>query len=275
MYSDRELAALYPADYYAYQQETQVSRWKQLAKRLLGYWQGTNEPRFSRRGRCLDIGCGAGSFVQKMLLEGWESHGVEINRLAAEVGSSRGLDIHAGDLQSAQFPDSYFDYVRASHSLEHVTSPQETLLEINRILRPGGIVMLAVPNVESLNARIFKENWWHLCVPVHPFSFSAKTLTRLVANCGFLVETVRYNSDYVGTLGSVQIWLNRNKQRRSSQGLVFNSRTLRVLSGWLQKVFDLLGWGDMIEITAIKPALNSPSKSATSHNTVESMSRLA
>jgi hypothetical protein len=44
MYSDEELKALYPEDYYAYQEEVQAGRWKTRAKKLLGYWQGTKDP---------------------------------------------------------------------------------------------------------------------------------------------------------------------------------------------------------------------------------------
>jgi len=252
MYCDEELASLYPADYYAYQDQLHVSRAKQIAKRALGYWQGTKEPKLPRPGRFLDVGCGSGSFLQKMLREGWECHGVEISRKAVALGRSRGLNICIGNL-SAHFHSEYFDYIRASHSLEHMTSPRETLLEIYRILKPGGTLMLAVPNIDSVNAKVFKQYWWHLCAPVHAFDFSVKTLSRLLSECGFELRKVRFNSDYVGLLGSLQIWLNRDKQRNSSHGFVFNSRVLRVWSSWVQKLLDLAGSGDMIEVTATKP----------------------
>src|SRR5262249_2497444 len=60
MYSDVELTALYPSDYYAYVDEVKGGLWKQCAKKWLGYWQGTREPQFHTPGKFLDIGCGNG-----------------------------------------------------------------------------------------------------------------------------------------------------------------------------------------------------------------------
>lgn len=252
MYSDEELTALYPTDYYAYGDDPEVARWKQLTKKLLGYWNGTKEPHFEKPGRFLDIGSGSGAFVKRMVQQGWESYGIEVNRAAVELGRSKGLDIRHGTLQQASFPGHYFDYIRASHSLEHVSYPNETLDEISRILKPDGTLLIAVPNIDSLNARVFKKYWWHLCAPVHTFSYSVNTLTRMLDQHGFVPREVVFNSDYVGLLGSVQIWLNRRTGRRSSQGPVFTPRFLRVISGWLQKLFDIYKSGDMIEVIASK-----------------------
>ena len=91
MYSDGELTALYPSDYYAYQDEVRGSLWKQRAKKLLGYWQGTREPRFNRPGTFLDIGCGSGAFVERMRDAGWRAQGVEVNEAAARAAQFRDL----------------------------------------------------------------------------------------------------------------------------------------------------------------------------------------
>ncbi len=255
MYSDQELAALYPSNYYSYQPPTKVHPLKQWLKKMLGYWQGTKEPAFSRPGKFLDLGCGSGVFVDTMRHRGWTSHGVEISRQASEAGQARGIDIYCGALEQAGFPAAYFDYVRASHSLEHMSDPKQVLRELNRILKPGGTLLIAVPNAASLNARIFREHWWHLCPPIHCFGYSRDTVRRLLHQHGFEVIRVVFNSDYVGLLGSLQVWLNRKNGRRSWQGRVFNSYALRVLAGWLQTLQDWAGAGDMIEVTAVKRAV--------------------
>jgi len=250
MPSDQELAQMYPAEYYAYQEEPKTNELKQFCKRILGYWQGVTDPCFDRPGVFLDIGCGSGSHVERMRQIGWKSYGVELNHAAATRGAARGLQIFSGNLFQAGFSASFFDYVRASHSLEHMPSPHEILDEIHRILKPDGKLLVAVPNIESFTARLFRQYWWHLGPPIHPFSYSCTTLTRLLKEHGFHVEKLRFNSDYVGLLGSFQIWLNRRKNRPSSSGLLFQNRPLRVLCGWLQTVCDLLSRGDMIEVTA-------------------------
>ena len=263
MPSDGELASLYPSDYYAYQDPPTASRWKLKAKKLLGYWRGTKEPEFKRPGRFLDLGCGSGEMVDRMRRLGWDSYGVEINVPAASLGRSRGLQISTGRLQDANLPREQFDYVRASHSFEHVTCPHETLDEIQRLLRPGGKLLLAVPNTASLPARLFGPYWWHLCPPVHPFGYSVQTLARLLAQHGFQVTKVVFNSDYVGLLGSFQIWLNRHNGRRSFDGPIFRNHVLRVLCGWIQKVCDVAKVGDMIEVHARNAELSLRSENSS------------
>ncbi len=254
MYSDEELADLYPADYYAYQDEIQSAPWKVRAKRLLGYWQGTKDPEFKAPGVMLDIGCGAGTFLTSMLKKGWSVHGVEINSAAAKLAQSRGLKVFNGALAQANFPSESFDYIRASHSFEHITRPHETLSEVYRLLRPTGKLLLAVPNIEGLSARLFGGNWYHLCPPVHAFNYSVKTLSRALAMHNFEVTRLVFNSHYAGLLGSLQIRLNQQSGKRSFEGFFFNNWGLRVLCGWAENVTDWFGLGDMIEITAIKKA---------------------
>jgi SAM-dependent methyltransferase len=266
MPSDEELASLYPNDYYAYRDAPKAGRWKLKAKKLLGYWQGTKEPAFDRPGRFLDIGCGSGDFVARMGEQGWDSHGVEINKQAALTGRTRGLEIRAGTVQDASLATDHFDYIRASHSFEHLTRPHETLDVINRLLNPAGRLLLAVPNVDSFPARLFKRYWWHLCPPVHPLGYSVKTLSRLLEDHGFRVTRVVFNSDYVGLLGSLQICLNRHSGKRSFDGPLFRNHVLRVLCQWIQKVCDAMKIGDMIEIHAQKAQSSIHDQSASQTN---------
>jgi SAM-dependent methyltransferase len=253
MYSDEELGALYPDDYYAYQDDFPRSRSKEIIKSLLGLHFGTHDPEFSSPGRILDLGCGTGWFLREMRDKGWDSYGVEINSAAAELGRKKaGLNIKAGTLRQADFPEDYFDYVRANHSFEHISCPSETLVEIRRILRPGGRLLIGVPNVAGLNAKIFGQYWWYLGAPVHPFTYSVRTLTQLLEKQQFEIVKITYNSDYSGILGSSQIWANRTNGRKSTEGALFRNPVLKVLSQWVAKCVDLFEAGDAIEIVASK-----------------------
>ncbi len=253
MYSDQELAALYPGDYYAYQDKFRVRHWRELARKLLGYYVGTKEPRFKAPGTILDLGCGSGWFLDSMRSRGWKTYGVEISEQAAVLGKSQGLQICCGNLQDANFPSEFFDYVRANHSFEHISCPNDTLEEIYRILKPQGKLLICVPNINSLNARVFEKYWWHLCVPVHTFNYSTDTLRNIVVKNGFNVEQVSFNSDYFGILGSLQIWLNRKNGKKSTDGIMINNYLLRFVCQCAANLIDLAGQGDMIEITATKP----------------------
>jgi|SRR5579863_10398696 len=256
MYEDSELAPFYPEDYYAYQDCFQESsRARKLLKKLLCYEAGTKEPSFDHPGKLLDVGCGSGWFLARMRDRGWETYGVEINEIAAKVGAERGkLHIFQGTLLDANFPTDYFDYVRLNHSFEHMSCPNETLQEIRRVLKPGGRVLIGVPNHDGMNARMFGRYWWYLGIPVHPFNYSAANLTSLITRNGLCVESLTYNSDFSGLLGSIQIWLNRNDGKKSTEGLLINTIPLKILCHWIAKTFDLVRQGDAIEVISRKPS---------------------
>jgi SAM-dependent methyltransferase len=185
--------------------------------------------------------------------KGWDTYGVEINSAAAELGRKQaGLNIVAGTLKQAGFPSDFFDYVRANHSFEHTSCPGETLGEIRRILRPGGRLLIGVPNVAGLNAKIFRQYWWYLGAPVHPFTYSVRTLAQFLERHHFKVVKVTYNSDYSGILGSSQIWANRANGRKSTEGALINNTVLKILSQWAAKCVDSFKAGDAIEIIAEK-----------------------
>lgn len=258
LFSDRELSALYPTDYYAYQDRfANGSKWKEVAKKFLGVRVETRDPQFRAPGTVLDIGCGSGWFLRRMREASWDVHGVEINAAAAELGRRAGLDIFAGTLQEARFPSEFFDYVRSNHSFEHISCPRPTLDEIYRILRPGGKVMIGVPNVAGLNARLFGEYWWYLGAPVHPFTYSAESLCRLLKIHNFCIDKVTFNSDYSGLLGSCQIWLNRKNGRKSTEGVLFSNPFLKIVCHWIAKGTDVFGVGDAIEVVATKRETNA------------------
>lgn len=253
MHSDEELSAMYPADYYAYQDNFSRSRWKEVVKTLLWFRIGTKDPQFAAPGRMLDLGCGSGWFMREMRDKGWDVYGVEINSSASELGRKKAaLNIFAGTLQQAGFPSDFFDYVRANHSFEHIACPGKTLDEIHRVLKPGGRLLIGVPNAAGLNARIFRQYWWYLGAPVHPFTYSVGTLSRLLRKHHFEHLKVTYNSDFSGILGSSQIWANRKNGRASTEGALIRNPVLKVLSHWTAKCIDLFEAGDAIEVTAAK-----------------------
>jgi SAM-dependent methyltransferase len=253
MFSDQELSALYPTNYYSYQDNFQQSRWKELIKQILRCRTRTLDPVFSTPGRMLDLGCGSGWFLSSTRDHGWEAYGVEINNAAAELGRTRGgLNIFSGTLQQANFPSDFFDYIRSNHSFEHVSCPGETLDEVYRILRPGGKVLIGVPNIDGLNAKIFRQYWWYLGAPVHPFGYSVRTLSKLLEKHRFHVQKVIYNSDFSGILGSLQIFLNRRNGQKSSEGWLINNPLLKLGCHWIAKIIDNVHMGDAIEITAGK-----------------------
>jgi SAM-dependent methyltransferase len=244
------LTSLYPPTYYSYQDfyEKDLSTIGKIYKKYLVNI-GTRDPHFKTPGKILDIGCGSGQFLYKMKKKGWIVSGVEVSESAAKLGNElEQLNIYNGNLLQAKFPGASFDYIRSNHSFEHITNPEEVLQEIHRILKPGGKLLIGVPNIVSFNARLFKKYWWYLGAPVHTYNYSVSTLSRMLEKHGFKVERVTHTGDYSGILGSFQIYLNKNSKRKSGEGFFINSRIFRIIAHWIAKVLNRLGSGDAIEI---------------------------
>jgi SAM-dependent methyltransferase len=146
-----------------------------------------------RGGRALDVGCGTGAQMDAARRLGWEVHGVEPSPAAAEFArKTLGLPVVTGTLESAAYPDEHFDVVNLCHVLEHLPDPVATLREVARVLRPNGLVLLAVPNHRSLVALAFGQRWFPWEVPRHLYHFSPATLAALLDRVATL-RLVRVN----------------------------------------------------------------------------------
>ena len=132
--------------------------------------------------KLLDVGCGHGFFLQLAKTSGFAVKGVDISRDCVSYAQQiYGLDVFCGQIQEADIPSASFDVVTCYEVLEHVLSPKGLLTEIRRVLCLGGLLCIAVPNVESYAAR-HNPNWWH---EYHLFHFSRQTLPRYLEETGF------------------------------------------------------------------------------------------
>ena len=163
-----------------------------------------------RAGRVLDVGCGPGFLLRQFQRRGWEAQGTEYSeRAAAHARQSLGLPIHIGELAEARFPNEHFDAVVLWHVLEHVPTPQGTLAEVERILRPGGVFLVGVPNFGSWEARLARDKWFHLDVPRHLNHFTVPNLTWMLSSAGLQVRSDSFLAPEYDTFSFVQSALNR------------------------------------------------------------------
>lgn len=140
------------------------------------------------RGPVLDVGCGRGFLLAYLQTLGYEPHGAEFSETAAwHARHKLKLDVATGPLSQVPWADESFNAVVFWHSLEHFREPAQALAQAARLLRPGGLIAVAVPNFESLQARLFGPNWFHLDVPRHYVHFGAKSLEALLSRFGFRV----------------------------------------------------------------------------------------
>ncbi|MDQ7063158.1 MAG: class I SAM-dependent methyltransferase [candidate division KSB1 bacterium] len=146
-----------------------------------------------QKGRLLDVGCGTGEFLREMVQHGWQGKGVERDRQAVQFAIHRyRLKVYAGLVEDLPDVNEAFDVITLWHVLEHLYAPHKALQKIRDLLRPQGTLVIAVPNVESMDARFYGERWVALDVPRHLQHFSLKTLRHLCEMHG--LQLVRWQN---------------------------------------------------------------------------------
>jgi len=147
---------------------------------------------YGEQRRLLDVGCGNGSFLVHMRKLGWEVTGIEPDEEAISAAREKfGLEAFHGSLEEAKFPDGHFDAITMNHVIEHVLDPIELLKECNRILRPGGTLVVVTPNINSLGRYSFGEYWRGLEVPRHVFLFSPDAMKSCAERSGLVVHELQ------------------------------------------------------------------------------------
>jgi 2-polyprenyl-3-methyl-5-hydroxy-6-metoxy-1,4-benzoquinol methylase len=165
-----EIGRWYPPSYYG----AGNRRFNAILEAMIPYFRdrrGKAIERFVKKGRMLDIGCGRGILPALMRERGWEAQGLEFSETAARHARELQVPVFVGNLPDSPYEPESFDAVVLWHVLEHVPDPVEALAKAREILRPGGLLVLAVPNFESLQARFSGRHWFHLDVPRHYHHF--------------------------------------------------------------------------------------------------------
>lgn len=185
----------YPDNYIPFQRaiDDEPRWWNRLDRRYGCYRRCQAVHRAAgRAGRLLDVGCATGVFLDGMRRFGWQVQGVEPTRSAADYARERlGLTVFSGRLEQAGFADACFDAITLWDVLEHVHEPRPVLDEIARLLRPGGLLVLSLPNPDSLEARLLGRYWAGWDLPRHLNLFRPLLFGEQLAKHGFAIEGVR------------------------------------------------------------------------------------
>ena len=214
------------------EERSTIRRWR----RRFGM-EGRCKPILDRKppGRLLDVGCGTGIFLDAMRRHGWQVQGVELNEGAAQYSRDRlGLDVFAGPLEQAHYPDNTFDVVTLWDVLEHLPSPRLALQTFRRILKLDGLLVFRVPNAGSLDARLFGRYWAGWDLPRHYYAYDPQSARRLLDQSGFEVLKVSYEGGHAPFVISCQWYLDerwgRKGRLRSAIDLGLNNVVSRLLA---------------------------------------------
>ncbi len=136
--------------------------------------------------RLLEVGCGAGQQLKTMKDLGWQVEGADRDLSAVEHARSKGLEVRHGSLEEIKYPEGSFNAIISNHVIEHNHDPLSFLTEMYRILEPGGTVVIATPNIESLGSRVFKHaDIMFMDSPRHLFVFTPGSLKIIAERAGF------------------------------------------------------------------------------------------
>ncbi len=205
-------------------------------------------------GKLLDVGCGNGRFLASMRELGWEVVGVEPDPDAARVAREAfGLEVYAGDLDEIKLGEESFDAVTMNHVIEHVSDPVGLFKACRRVLKPGGRLVAATPNIESLGRCWFGEAWFAWDPPRHLFLFSQQTLRRCAQSAGLRVEQLRTISRGARAVWQASRLIQRDRELPGGrpQHLPYHLRFEGVLFWILEYVLATRGhWGEEIALIA-------------------------
>lgn len=160
--------------------------------------------------RLLDVGCSYGGFLREARARsGCRTAGIDMD--AGSIADAVDQDVteyRTGRLVDAGFEAERFTTITFFESLEHHSEPIAALVEARRLLAPGGLVVIEVPNYAGFWRRIFRTAWLPLLIPQHLFHFTPKTLRSTLEEAGFeqieLQQTMFYPLEGTASLG---IWL--------------------------------------------------------------------
>ena len=156
--------------------------------KLIDRYYGKNS---LKKGKILDIGTAAGSFLHAAKKDGWDVYGIEPNGWLCDWGKKHyRIDIKPGTIFDNRFKSSFFDVVTLWDVLEHTPDPKKVLDECGRLLKKDGLIAINYPDIGSWIAKLLGRRWVFL-LSVHLFYFDRKTIRKMLEKEGFDIVLFR------------------------------------------------------------------------------------
>lgn len=170
------------------------------------------------KGALLDYGCGLGSFLDHARKDGWNTTGMDISQQARDTVKKRyGINVYPNE-ELFKTPAHTYDVITLWHVLEHVYDLHETVEAFSKIIKPGGYILLALPNHLAKDATIYGSLWDAYDVPRHIWHFNKKSIQQLMQMHHFEHEKTLpmvFDAFYV----SIRSEMHRNNKNHFLQGM--------------------------------------------------------
>lgn len=201
--SEDKLAQYYESAQYISHQTSAKSFKDKVYHRVKSYMISIKKSKVlehHQQGNILDIGAGTGDFLDAFNSESWIKFSIEPSVKLHSKLNEKGIHLKA---HLEEFEDLCFDVITLWHSLEHIPNLDHTIKHLKRIIKPNGIIFIAVPNYNSFDAKFYKSYWAAWDVPRHLWHFSRSGLKSVFYKYGFSCTKERgmpFDAFYVSML---------------------------------------------------------------------------
>lgn len=272
-----DISLIYPPNYGFY--NPAKDGWITKLRTAIAIWRGRVKRyeilKCLPPGKIFDVGCATGctnypyrksGSLLDLRERGWEVAGCDIDQTAVHVARQLGLNVLQGMIGDIDWPTPDFDVVRFNHVLEHSISPCDDLKKANSLLKPGGRLVVCVPNINSGCYSMFGSRWSGLDIPRHFYHFTPKMLSAVCDQAGFEIEREHFCSFPDDLVHSLVHVLNA---RESDEDRLFCSSSSRLDEALratqvkrlllalrpVVEYFDQVRWGDNYTLVARKRAV--------------------
>ena len=208
--------------------------------------------------KILDIGCAEGRLLRSFLEYGCECWGIEHPSYPAQRFLNKDRIVYLqGDLRAINLPEGAFDLIFLWHTLEHMDNPQLTMSRLYELLAPNGAIIMAIPNFSSMEARRFKQFWFHLDIPWHKYHFNERSIRYLITkNCLRVIRTSTFCLEQ-GPYGLLQSILNamgwpKNEFYEALKGNLTYGRSIHLIIQFFIGIFLLIPVSSVSILTSNK-----------------------
>lgn len=169
----------------------------------------------------LDVGAGTGDFLKVCKKNNWKTNGIEPSEKARKIASDKNIKLN-DDISNIK--DEKFDVITLWHVLEHIPNLFEYIKQLKLLLKPNGVLIIAVPNYKSYDAKYYKEYWAAFDVPRHLWHFSKTSIEKLFSNINMNVKKIlpmKFDSFYVSLLSEKY----KNKKSKSFKAFLIGLKS--------------------------------------------------